>query len=219
MATEDNFIVAIELGSSKVSGIAGCKQPDGAIQILAFAQEPSTTFIRKGRINNVNKMTQCIINIKEKLEQKMQKSVSRVYVGIGGMGMHTVANTVVRHLDSKVEVTQDMIDSMCDENRNSANIDRDILESVPQEYRLGTQLQTEPVGILTDNIECHYLNIVANFTVREEIRNCFRNASVSIADLPITVLAMARQHPDRTRKTLRLCVRRHGIGNYQRGCV
>ena len=46
-----------------------------------------------------------------------------------------------------------MIDSMCDENRNSANIDRDILESVPQEYRLGTQLQTEPVGILTDNIE------------------------------------------------------------------
>ncbi len=191
MATEDNFIVAIELGSSKVSGIAGCKQPDGAIQILAFAQEPSTTFIRKGRINNVNKMTQCIINIKEKLEQKMQKSVSRVYVGIGGMGMHTVANTVVRHLDSKVEVTQDMIDSMCDENRNSANIDRDILESVPQEYRLGTQLQTEPVGILTDNIEGHYLNIVAHSTVREEIRNCFRNASVSIADLPITVLAMA----------------------------
>ena len=89
----------------------------------------------------------------------MQKSVSRVYVGIGGMGMHTVANTVVRHLDSKVEVTQDMIDSMCDENRNSANIDRDILESVPQEYRLGTQLQTDPVGILTDNIEGHYLNL------------------------------------------------------------
>lgn len=191
MATEDNFIVAIELGSSKVTGIAGRKQPDGAIQILAFAQEPSTNFIRKGRINNVNKMTQCIVNIKEKLEQKMQMSVSRVYVGIGGMGMHTVANTVVRHLDSKVEVTQEMIDSMCDENRNSASTDRDILESVPQEYRLGTQLQTDPVGILADNIEGHYLNIVANSTVREEIRNCFRNASVTIADLPITVLALA----------------------------
>ena len=106
MATEDNFIVAIELGSSKVTGVAGRKQPDGAIQVLAFAQEPSTTFIRKGRINNVSKMTQCIISMKDKLEQKMQKSVSRVYVGIGGMGMHTVANTVVRHFDSKVEITQ-----------------------------------------------------------------------------------------------------------------
>ena len=78
MATEDKFIVAIELGSSKVTGIAGRKQPDGVTQILAFAQEPSTTFIRKGRINNVNKMTQCILNMKEKLEQQLQKSVSRV---------------------------------------------------------------------------------------------------------------------------------------------
>ena len=191
MATEDKFIVAIELGSSKVTGIAGRKQPDGATQILAFAQEPSTTFIRKGRINNVNKMTQCILNMKEKLEQKLQKSVSRVYVGIGGMGMHTVANTVVRHFDSKIEITQEMIDAMCDENRNSASTDRDILESVPQEYRLGTQIQTDPVGILADGIEGHFLNIVASSSVREEIRNCFRTAGVAIADLPITVQALA----------------------------
>ena len=121
MATEDNFIVAIELGSSKVTGVAGRKQPDGAIQVLAFAQEPSTTFIRKGRINNVSKMTQCIISMREKLEQKMQKSISRVYVGIGGMGMHTVANTVARHFDSKVEITQEMVDAISDENRTSAS--------------------------------------------------------------------------------------------------
>ena len=191
MATEDNFIVAIELGSSKVTGVAGLKQPDGAIQVLAFAQEPSTTFIRKGRINNVSKMTQCIMSMKDKLEQKMQKSISRVYVGIGGMGMHTVANTVVRHFDSKVEITQEMIDAMCDENRTSTNSDRDILEAVPQEYHLGTQVQIDPVGILSEGIEGHYLNIVANSTVREEIRNCFRNAGVTIADLPITVQALA----------------------------
>lgn len=188
---EDNFIAAIELGSSKVTAVAGRKEPDGAIRILAFAQEPSTTFIRKGRINNVSKMTQCIANMKDKLEQKMQKSVSRVYVGIGGMGMHTVANDVTRHFDSKIEITQEMVDAMCDDNRNSANSDRDILESVPQEYRLGTQLQTDPVGILTDNIEGHYLNIVASSSVREEIRNCFRNAGVNIADIPITAQALA----------------------------
>lgn len=191
MATEDNFIVAIELGSSKVTGVAGRKQPDGAIQVLAFAQEPSTTFIRKGRINNVSKMTQCIISMREKLEQKMQKSISRVYVGIGGMGMHTVANTVARHFDSKVEITQEMVDAISDENRTSASTDRDILESVPQEYHLGAQTTIDPVGILADSIEGHYLNIVANSSVREEIRNCFRTAGVTIADLPITVQALA----------------------------
>jgi len=191
MATEEKIIVAIELGSSKVTAIAGRKQPDGVIQILAFAQEPSATFIRKGRINNVSKMTQCISRIKEKMEKKMQRTINNVYVGIGGMGMHTVANTVMRDFGAKVEVTQTMIDEMCDENRVSTSTDKDILESVPQEFRLGTQLQTDPVGILTETIEGRFLNIVANSTVREEIRSCFSNAGVGIANLPINVLSLA----------------------------
>lgn len=188
---EDNFIVAIELGSSKVTCMAGRKQPDGAIQVLAFAQEPSTTFIRKGRINNVSKMTQCLISMKDKMEQKLQKSISRVYVGIGGMGMHTVAKSVVRHFDSKVEITQEMIDAMYEENRNSANADHDILDVVPQEYHIGTQVTNDPVGIMADNVEANFLNVVANSSIREEIRNCFRAAGVTIAELPITVETLA----------------------------
>ena len=45
MAATD-FIVAIELGSSKITGIAGKKHPDGSIQVLALASEPSSDFIR-----------------------------------------------------------------------------------------------------------------------------------------------------------------------------
>jgi len=191
MEKEDKFVVAIEIGSSKVTGLVGTKDPDGHLQIRAYAEEPSTAFIRKGRINNVNKMTQCIKNIKDTLEKKLGKGIGRVYVGIGGMGMHTVSNTIVRHFDARTEITQDMIATMEDENRNSTSPDRIILESVPQEYRLGTQLQTDPVGVPTENIEGHFLNIVASSTVREEISNCFRNAEVSIVDLPIAVLSLA----------------------------
>lgn len=191
MATEDTFLAAIEIGSSKVTGLAAKKQPDGAIQILAFAQEPSTTFIRKGCINNVNLMTLCIGNIKEKMEKKMQRSISHFYVTIGGRGMHTVANTVIRNFDSKVEITKTMIEDMCKENLASANADLEILESVPQEYRLGTQLQTDPVGIRTETIEGRFLNIVTSSNVRVDIRDCFNNARVRIAELPINILSLA----------------------------
>ncbi len=37
MATTD-FIAAIELGSSKIAGIAGKKNSDGSIQVLAYAK-------------------------------------------------------------------------------------------------------------------------------------------------------------------------------------
>ena len=60
-----------------------------------------------------------------------------------------------------------------------------------RKWRLGAQTTVDPVGILADSIEGHYLNIVANSSVREEIRNCFRTAGVTIADLPITVQALA----------------------------
>ena len=55
MAISDkDFIVAIELGSSKISGIAGKKLPDGSIQILATATENATDCIRKGVIYNLD---------------------------------------------------------------------------------------------------------------------------------------------------------------------
>ena len=191
MAGEDNFYVAIVLGSSKITAVAGRKQPDGAIRVLAYAQEPSGTFIRKGRINNVTKMKQCIINIKEKLEKSLKKSISYSYVGIGGMGMHTVGNTVSRHFPEKTVISQELVDDMLNENMSSATQERDIFEVVPQEFKVGTQFPIDPIGIQSDNVEGHYLNIVANASIREDIDTCFRNAGLKIADTPISVLTLS----------------------------
>ena len=62
------FIVAIELGSSKVTGIAGQKNLDGSIQILAVVKEESSAFIRKGVVYNIDKTAQCLTSIIKKLK-------------------------------------------------------------------------------------------------------------------------------------------------------
>jgi cell division protein FtsA len=191
MAVADNFIVAIELGSSKVTALAGQKQPDGAIQILAYAQEPSDSFIRKGRIQNVNKMTQCISNIKEKLEKKLQKTISHVYVGIGGMGMHTVSNTVEKVFNEKTVVSKEVVDEINDCNEKASTSDQEILSTVLQHYKIGTQPTMEPVGVPAEKIEGTFLNVVTKSSISEDIKNCFRNANVNIAEMPISVLSLA----------------------------
>jgi cell division protein FtsA len=48
------FIVAIELGSSKITGIAGQKNLDGSINVLAVVKEDSTQCIRKGVVYNID---------------------------------------------------------------------------------------------------------------------------------------------------------------------
>lgn len=191
MAEIKEFFVAIDLGSSKVTAIAGRKQPDGAIEVLAYTQEPSHTFIRKGRISNIDKMTQCAKNIKEALEKKLNKRVSKAYVGIGGMGMHTVTNTIQRSFSEKHVISQDIMEALRVENLQKATPERHILGTVPQEFKVGTQFTNEPVGMLADTIEAHYLNIVANSSMSDQIRNCFRAAGIEVAEMPITVLRLA----------------------------
>jgi len=67
MATTE-FIAAIELSSSKISGIAGKKNSDGSIQVLAYAREDASSFIHKGVIYNIDKTAQALTSITNKLE-------------------------------------------------------------------------------------------------------------------------------------------------------
>jgi cell division protein FtsA len=54
MAQVQDFMVAIELGSTRITGVAGRKNPDGSLQVLAVASEPSAGAIRKGVIYNLD---------------------------------------------------------------------------------------------------------------------------------------------------------------------
>lgn len=191
MPTEDNFIVAIELGSANVTAIVGNKQPDGTILVHALAQEKSESFIRKGRINNFTKMTSCLEGTKSKLEEQLHMTITGAYVGIGGMGMHTVGNTVTRHLSDKILITADIVRNVIDSNLSMPGGDREILEVIPQDYKLGTQVVAEPEGIASDSIEGHFLNIVASASLREDVTKCFAAAGLKVMGMPISVLTLA----------------------------
>lgn len=190
MATDENIIVAIELGSSKITGIAGRKQPDGGIQVLAVAQEPSSTFIRKGRVFNIEKTKQCLNNIREKLSKDLNKPISQAYVGIGGQGLMTALHTVQRQLGTQTGITAEIVDSLLDNNLNTPMGNREILEVIPQEYKVGTQTQVDPIGVLTDSIEGRFLNVTAVPTLRENIDKCFEQVGLKIANHTISTLAL-----------------------------
>lgn len=73
------FTVAIELGSSKITGIAGRKNKDGSISILAVAQEDGEACIRKGVVRNIDKTVQALSNIIKKLEATLKTRIAHVY--------------------------------------------------------------------------------------------------------------------------------------------
>ena len=181
MAATD-FIVAIELGSSKITGIAGKKLPDGSIQVLALASENSFDCIRKGVIYNLDKTTQCLTSIIHKLESTLKASIGKVYVGISGQSLRTIRNTEVRHLEEETKISQELIDALMDSNRMAPIVGYQILGVAPQEYKVGLDLAIEPVGVQTDHIEARFLNIIARNSIKQNIKQCFEQATIGIAD-------------------------------------
>lgn len=192
MATTD-FIAAIELSSSKISGIAGKKNSDGSMQVLAYAREEASAFIHKGAIYNIDKTAQALTSIINKLEGQLNNSIAKVYVGIGGQSLRTVKNAVNRILEEEGIITQELIDSICDENLEIPLADMSVLDVAPQEYKIDNALQADPVGVAGKHITGHFLNIIARASLKKNLEHSFEQAKVEIADLFIapTVLAHA----------------------------
>ena len=139
MATTE-FIAAIELSSSKISGIAGKKSSDGSIQVLAYAREDASPFIHKGAIYNIDKAAQALTSIINKLEGQLNNSIAKVYVGIGGQSLRTVRNVVSRDLEEEAIISEELVSAIGDENIAIPVVDMDILDVAPQEYKVGNNL-------------------------------------------------------------------------------
>ena len=191
MVAAKEFIVAIELGSSKMTGIAGQKNLDGSINVLAVVKESSSSFIRKGVVYNIDKTAQCLTSIIKKLENQLKTEITQVYVGVGGQSIRSVRNIITKDLPSETIVTQDMVIELMDANRNMTYQDQEILDAAVQEYKVGSQLQLDPVGIQTTRLEGNFLNILERKAFYRNLNKCFETAGIRVAEMYLAPLALA----------------------------
>ena len=191
MAAAKDFIVAIELGSSKMTGIAGQKNLDGSITVLAVVKENSSSFIRKGYVYNIDKTAQCLTNISKKLETQLKREILQVYVGVGGQSIRSVRNVVVKDLPVETRITQEMVFELMDSNRSMTYPDQEILDAAIQEYRVDSQYQLDPVGIQATRLEGNFLNILERKAFYRNLNKCFEVAGINVAEMFLAPLALA----------------------------
>ena len=191
MATND-MIVAVELGSSKISGAVGRKGSDGSLQVLAYASEPVAGFVRRGAVYNIDQTAQCLSNLINRLEPELGNStIEQVYVGVGGYTLHSERNTVVRTFAEEARMAETMVDEMEEENASKQYPGYGMLMMVSQEYKIGNNLLNNPVGVNCTQVEGNYLNILARTSVMHNTAKSFEIAKINIADTAIPPLAAA----------------------------
>ena len=185
------FIVAIELGSTNIIGVAGKKNIDGSISILSVIKEDSTSCINKGVVYNIDKTVQCLTNIIKRLETSLKAKVAQVYVGVGGQSIRSVKNTLIKELPLDTVVTLDMVNELMDANRSMTYPAQEVLDAITQEYKVDAQYQLDPVGIQCTRLEANLLNILWKKSFYRNLNKCFDNAGIAIAEMYLAPLALA----------------------------
>lgn len=180
-----NYITAIEIGSSRITGTVGLATYEG-MKIVAYASEPVENFISKGVVRNVDAVSSSLTNIVNRLEAQLNEKVTieRAYITIGGMSVHSIKSTVKRTFDEYKKITLDITDSMALQNDNEFIVPEGFqkVQVIAQEYILDGNINVAPIGFHARNVECSYLNIVINEQFMKQLCESFEMARIEIVD-------------------------------------
>lgn len=192
MTTSDkDFIVAIELASSKIKGVAGQKK-DGTMQILAYAEDDTAGCIKRGAVYNIEKTYQSVNNIIHKLESVLNTKISRAYVGIGGQSMRSYKSIIKRDLLTQSFISNELIDAISQESQEIPYSDYEVMDNYPQEFIIDSNsISDTPVGVMGTNVEGEFLNIIAKTKLSTNVETVFANANMEIAEQLIAPLQLA----------------------------
>ena len=189
----DKVIVAVELGSSKISGVAGQIMSDGSIKVLAYAGVPSSSCIRHGAVYNLDKTANAIADVVSRLENILSAKIEKVYVGYNAMGLRSVISKVEHKFEEETVVSQEVIDDMfqqCSEIEYDGYVN---LFQESQEYVIDNKHETEidPLGVACRSLDGSYLNILLKKQVADYIAQCFMAAQIEIIDGYVSPMVQA----------------------------
>ena len=184
------YIVAIEIGSSKTVGAVAEKRSNGQLVVVGIESEPTLNFVRYGCIQNVESTKASINRILLKLSNRIDGDISSVYVGVSGRSIHSMPTEVQHSLNTEQAITQSLLDNIkSDATRNSLN-NYDTIDVIPRSYTIDKIEIRNPVGSFGTDIKARLNLIVAKPSLLMNLKRAF-NQQTQIKGLITTAVAVA----------------------------
>lgn len=171
------YIVAIEIGSSKIKGAVGQIDPTGMLTVKGIEEEHQhPNYVRYGCVQNVKEVANSLNLVITKLNNRISPSkISAVYLGVGGRSLKSSTARLTQHLADDTEVTPEMVEALLS---RAAVTDpgTEKLEVEAVEYQVDGKSQgIDPVGMLARDLSA----TVSVVSCRSQI---LRNLQLSVSE-------------------------------------
>jgi cell division protein FtsA len=157
MASKTNLSVVIDVGTTKITALAGIKNSEGKMEILGASKLPSKG-IKRGVVFNIEEAAVSIGQVIDDLTEQVDDKIKKVDIAFAGQPMKIYEYKGTRLTSGDGVVTENDVNKLFNEAKN-LNIKEDftILHILPQSFLIDDEIvDLSPVGITGRKIEAIY---------------------------------------------------------------
>lgn len=106
----ENLIFALDIGTRTVIGVVGERLPDGSFRVLAYEQmEHPGRAMMDGQVEDIAQVGRLILQVRDRLEQRLRIRLSRVSIAAAGRMLHTVRVSAERTFPTRAVADRDAV--------------------------------------------------------------------------------------------------------------
>lgn len=188
---KNQYIVALEIGSSKIVGAIAEKTSAGYLSVRYLQEEKYIDSVRYGIVKNVENIKTSINRILKNLEGMVDGRVTQVYMGVSGRSLHSIMSEVKRSVGSSEPITLELIDRIIHDATSTPIRNHETVDVVPRAYYVDKVATLNPVGQFGSSIKIDVNLIVAKQTLMLNL-NRLMTFGIPVKEYIVTPLAVGK---------------------------
>jgi cell division protein FtsA len=203
---DENLVVGLDIGTSKVLAIVGEVTSTGEVEIIGVGHHPSRG-MKKGVVVNIESTVQSIQRAVEEAELMAGCQIQSVYAGIAGSHIRSINSHGTVAIKDK-EVGPNDVERVIESARALAiPADQKILHVLPQEFLIDAQEGIrEPIGMSGVRLEAKVHIVTGAVSAAQNIIKCVRRCGLDVDDIILEQLASSMAVLTDDEKELGVCM-------------
>lgn len=193
MPHKNEYVAAIDLGTTKIVTLIGKKNDNNKIHIVAYGST-TTSGIRRGIVHNIEETVDSIQRTVEQVRQKTEIELRDVFVGIAGQHIKTLktSNGITLRDDEEI-ISPENVDALIQDTYKIAlEPGEEILHALPQSFIVDNETGIKnPIGVAGKKLSANFHLVIGQTHSAKNIEKCVNRLKLSVKDLILEPLASA----------------------------
>ncbi len=204
--SDDNMIVALDIGTSKVVCLVGEVMPDGHIEVIGIGSH-SSRGLKRGVVINIESTVGSIQRAVEEAELMAGCKIHSVTVGIAGSHISSLNSHGIVAVRDREVMDHDLERVIDAASAVAIPADQKILHILPQEYLIDNQEGIkEPLGMSGVRLEAKVHLVTGAINAIQNIEKCVRRCGLEVDGVVLEQLASSYAVLTEDEKDLGVCM-------------